>query len=68
MFDALVRCRQMNAAALRAELQGATTRLGFPELDLSDYLAEGDTSAFAQDQLNLAANALLERGGANPHE
>jgi hypothetical protein len=68
VFDAIARCREMGSAAVRAELQNVTTRLGFPDLDLADYLRDEDAVQDAASELNRAASALLNRGEPSQYE
>jgi hypothetical protein len=68
VFEAIARCGQMGPAALRAELQSATTRLGFPDLDLAEYLRDEDAVQNAASELNRAASALLNSGEPSQYE
>lgn len=62
VFDAIVRCGEMDAAAMRAELQSVTTRLGFPDLDLSEYLRDDDSVEVSVE----LSEGMIERLLSNP--
>lgn len=65
VFEAIVRCGEMDAAAMRAELQGMTTRLGFPDLDLSEYLHDHNAQNVTPEQSQRGLETLLGKGGTD---
>lgn len=62
VFDAIVRSGEMDAASMRAELQSMTTRMGFPDLDLSEYLRDDDSVEVSVEM----SKEMIERLLSNP--
>lgn len=59
MYDAIARCREMEPAAMRAELQSVSTRLGFPDLDLTEYLREDNGADVTAEDSARSLESLL---------
>jgi hypothetical protein len=57
VYEALLRIRARDPDALRSELPATATRMGFPDVEWSEYFQCGDTSQIAEVESRIRALA-----------
>jgi hypothetical protein len=57
VYEALLRIRARDPDALRSELPATATRMGFPDVEWSEYFERGDTSQIAEVESRIRALA-----------